>query len=181
MTVTDSNPTPRRRVMAAVIAIALLANVVGVAALLAAPAAGQAGNTPTASPTATPTASLDEKAPYYNNETASVDNETWLEGRREPTLANVTHLLTRVGGFVIGDAPAQGGGYAGPMITAIVLGGAIMGAVAGTGVGIVGGGVLLVTGFFGLVSLAVAPVWLYPVAIFVVGGIVSMIVLRSLR
>jgi hypothetical protein len=172
---TDSNPTPRRRVMAAVIAIALLANVVGVAALLAAPAAGQAGNTPTASP------SLDEKAPYYSNDTADVDNETWLEGRREPTLANVTHLLTRVGGFVIGDAPAQGGGYAGPMITAIVLGGAIMGAVAGTGVGIVGGGVLLVTGFFGLVSLAVAPVWLYPVAIFVVGGIVSMIVLRSLR
>lgn len=131
--------------------------------------------------TATPTPSLDGKAPYYNSTTPAVDNQSWTHGHREPTLQNVTHYLTRVGGFVVGDQPAQGGGFAGPLILMLVLGGAFVGSTLGGGVGPVGGSVLFVTGVSGLVTANVAPAWSYPVIIFVFGAIVSMVVIRTFR
>jgi hypothetical protein len=174
-----SQGTSRRRLLAAAIAAALVLNVLGLGAILATPTAAQAGNTPTS--TGTPTPDLGEQAPYYEDETAEVDNRSWTYGHRAPTLANVTHYLTRVGTFIVGNEPAQGGGYAGPLILMLVFGGGILGSIAGTGVGPIGGAVLLVTGSAGLVGINLAPVWLYPVVIIIVGGIATMITLRAIR
>jgi hypothetical protein len=67
------------------------------------------------------------------------------------------------------------------MVLMLVIGGAFVGSTVGSGVGAVGGAVLFVTGISGLVTANVAPAWSYPVIIFVFGGIVSMVVLRTFR
>lgn len=122
------------------------------------------------------------KAPYYENQSTDVANESWTADHEDPTLANFTHYLTRVGGFVIGDGgQAQGGGSANGIIVGLVFMAAFVGVAVGTGVGSVAGAVLATIGIGGLVTAAVAPAWIYPVLLFVLGGLLSLVAIRLWR
>lgn len=146
-----------------------------------------AGNTqtPTATPTAapsTPTPALDDVAPYYAENDTTIDNESYFEGRENATLENTTGMLVRVGPIVFGSGPAQGGvGDAGILLTGLFVGGIALGTVFGSGVGVVGGAVLGVTTIGGLASAAVLPTWFWPITLFGLGTVLSIVVIRSIR
>lgn len=128
------------------------------------------------------TTNATDKAPYYNNSSTAVANESWTEGHEEPTLANFTHYLTRVGGFVIGDGgSAQGGGSANSMIVGLLFMGAFGAVAVGGRFGSVGGVVMGTAAIGGLATASIIPTWLYPVVLFAVGGIASIVAIRTFR
>lgn len=171
-------PWPRpRRVLAALAALTCLA-------LVAAGGPGVdpvAGATPTATPT--PTESVGEKAPFYENATADPNNESWMAGHENPSLTNVTHYVTRLGGFVIGSGvEAQGGvGMAGPMLLGLVVAGALLSAGASPRVGVVGGSVLFVASVAVLATTGLLPTWLYAIALFAIGLVAATVLIRLVR
>lgn len=121
-------------------------------------------------------------ANYYGNETTEVDNESWTTDHREPTLANWTHYITRIGSFVVGDGgDAQGGGSANALIIGLLFLGAFVGVAVRGQVGTVAGAVLGVIGIAGLVATAVVPGWLYPVVLFILGAVLSVVAIRLWR
>jgi hypothetical protein len=140
----------------------------------AAPAAGQ--------PTPTPEGNISDTAPYYADDNASVANESWLGNRTDPTLQNVTYWTVRIGPWLIGDgSQAPGGvGLAGSLILGLAVGGALLGPVSRANVGPVAGGVLAVTLVFGLTAAALAPAWLLPVGLFVVGLVLTVVIVRAI-
>lgn len=128
------------------------------------------------------TTNISDVAPYYANNTSDVANESWMHGHEAPTLANFSHYLTRVGGFIVGNGgQAQGGGSMQGLILGLIIMASFVGIAVGPGVGGVGGAVLAVIGVAGLVSAALVPGWLYPVVLFVVGAILAVVVIRAYR
>lgn len=132
--------------------------------------------------TPTPEGNISDTAPYYADDNASVANESWLGNRTDPTLQNVTYWTVRIGPWVIGDgAQAPGGvGLAGSLILGLAVGGALLGPVSRANVGPVAGGVLAVTLVFGLTAAALAPAWLLPVGLFVVGLVLTVVIVRAI-
>jgi len=124
---------------------------------------------------------VSEKAPYYSNNSTAVDNSSWMEGHREPSLANVVHYSTRFSAFVIGTGTQQEGGWTGPVITGLVVYGMVMSLIYRAGIGPVGGSVTMVTASFGLTTAGLAPMWVFAVGLFGVGGILAWVIRRALR
>lgn len=136
----------------------------------------------TATATATPSQSVTEKAPYYD-EPISVANESWLEGRENATLPNVLNMASRFGSFIVGDDVAGQGdvGSAGPLLVGAVIVGMLIGAVAGAGVGFVGGGVLTVVAVALVTTTNTAPQWLWGVMLFAIGVVLASVIKGTLR
>lgn len=155
---------------------AVLAAVAVVAALFAGVVS------PVAAQTATPTnSSVDDKAPYYADNTTQLDNESWFAGNENATLDSFITMLTRLGTFVIGDTPAQNGGPGGAIVVGLVLAGAMGSTMVRNGPGPVGGAVLGLVGLAGVTAVGLAPAWLLPVVLFVLGLILTSVVVRVLR
>lgn len=136
-----------------------------------------------ATPTPTP-GNVSEVAGYYNDSDTSVGNTSWLANRSDPTLQNVSYWAVVSGGWIIGDGSgAPGGiGLAGPLVLGVTLGGALLlGPISRARVGPVAGAVLVVTLLFGVTSAALAPVWLVPIGLFVLGLVASAVVISILR
>jgi len=154
----------RVRPLVPAVAIAIVLLLSAVAAM--APADGQLANNST----------------YYENQSSNINNESWLANRQDPTVANFTHYLTRVGGFYIGQQSAQGGvGPAGAMLLSLVLFGAVIGGMRNRRVGPVAGVVLAITLAFAVVTAGTAPNWIYAIALFAIGIVLSAITVRLLR
>lgn len=120
-------------------------------------------------------------APYYENQSADVQNETYMEDRKNATLDNVTHFITRIGTFVIGSGQAQGGvGPISSWIIALLGFGVFLAAIVGTDVGPVGGATLGLAAAAGLAGAAIAPIWIYGLGVFVVGIVVATAFIRAL-
>lgn len=126
---------------------------------------------------------ISDVAPYYeDNSTSEVRNESWMANRQSPTLDNTTHYLTRVGGFVIGSAPAQGGvGPAGIMLLSLTLFGAFIGAGEGRTLGPIGGSVLAVVLASSVATIGLAPHWIYAVMVFALGLVLAAVSMRLFR
>lgn len=108
--------------------------------------------------------------PYYGNASDDVGNGSWMEGNENGTDPGAIFTYAgRVGSYVIGGD----GTGSGPLLTGMLLLGAMLGLVVGVPVGMVGGGVLAVLALFGVVGVGLAPAWLLPVAIFGIGMLVS--------
>jgi hypothetical protein len=119
-------------------------------------------------------------APYYNNSTTDVPNETWMDGREDATLDNTTHYLTRVVSFVIGGGVgAQGGGAAGPLVAGLSVFGVVLGVVARGRTGSVGGGVMAIVAAAALVSAGFAPTWMYAVVVIALGLVLAGVFIRN--
>lgn len=181
-TTADRSESDERRLLRTLIAALLLtASIATVAMMTPAGVATVAAN----ETNDTNGTNVSDEAPYYANQTPSVKNESWMDGRENATLDNVFHYASRFGTFVIGsgsdstnvDDPRS----AGPLLVGVVLLGAIMGTAVGSGVGSVGGGVLSMVGLFGLVAVDVAPTWVYAVGLFGLGIVLSAVFKRAVR
>ena len=128
------------------------------------------------------TSSLDEKAPYYADNTSDVNNESWMAGHENATLDNVVSMATRVGGFVIGTRQAQGGvGPANGLVLALLVFGVVATAGSRSRVGTVGGSVLGIAAAATLSVAGLAPSWLFAVIMFGVGLVAAAALLRILE
>lgn len=155
--------------VALVITISLLA-------VVASPAVAQQNNTTNNS------TNVSSYAPYYANESTDVNNESWMSGRENATLDNVVHMATRLGPFVIGDTTAPGDvGSAGMLVLGLVIGGTLLGTMAGANVGSVGGSTLAFIVAAGLVGTGLAPAWMWAVLLMGLGLIGTAVFLRAVR
>lgn len=159
---------PETRRSLTVIAIALLS--LAAASTLVGPAIAQSDNT----------TNVSDIAPYYENNSTSVQNDTWLEGRGDATLENTTGMFARIGTFVVGSGVRGENVWAGPLVLGLVLVGAALGALAGTA-GIVAGSVVGVALVATLVQLGLAPAWVWAVVLFALGLVATTVYIRLNR
>lgn len=121
-------------------------------------------------------------AEYYNNSSADTDTDSWLSGLTDASLEDILTLATRIGGFLIGDASAQGGvGSAGSLLTGLLVAGLMGGVGMRSGAGSTGGLVIGISAGAVFLSAAVGATWAYAVILFVVGLLVSGVFLRVMR
>ena len=170
----EPHPTKKTttRTLAAVTALVLL-----VAGLATLPGVvdGAAANDDTT------TISVDEKAPYYaDHSNESADVGSWMSGRESATLANVTHFLTRVPGFLVGTG-STGGGPTGMLLSGLIVLAAFLGTTLGTDVGPVGGTTVSVVAIAGLTSVGMLPQWLSAVTLFAVGLVATKVFIAIFR
>ena len=152
-------PTPRRlgMMMLAVALVSLPLLTLGVGA-----ASAQSGG------------NISTVAPYYANESSSVNNQSWYEGIENGTLDSMGQMATRFMSYYIGygEAAPGGAGFEGILITGIVMTAMFVGAVFMLPVGSVGGGVLAVVVGYGMTEMGLAPSWFRVILVFVVGMLV---------
>jgi hypothetical protein len=119
--------------------------------------------------------------PYYENASNSTPSG-WLKDRQDPTLVNVSAMVTRLGTFVVGTGGTTqgGGGPAGVVVFGLTLIGVVLGVVRGSSVGSVGGPILLIAAAAVIVSVGLAPMWLYAVILLGVGIVAAAAILRAL-
>lgn len=121
-------------------------------------------------------------AEYYNNSSADADTDSWLSGLTDGSLDDILTLMTRIGGFIIGDGTAAGGvGSAGTLLTGLLVAGVMGGVGIRSGAGSTGGLVIGISAGTVFLSAAVGATWAYAIILFVVGLIVSAVFLRVMR
>jgi hypothetical protein len=166
--------TPRQQRAISIAAILVICGVAAVVALGTLPGGAAAQTNNTTNTTATPPG-------YYENASTTTPSG-WLEDRQDPTLVNVSALATRVGTFVIGSGSTTqgGGGPAGVVVFGLVVVGSVLGVVRGASVGSVAGPILLIAAAAVIVSVGLAPLWLYAVILLGVGVVGAAAILRAL-
>jgi hypothetical protein len=121
-------------------------------------------------------------AEYYNNSSSDADTDSWLSGLTDASLDDILTLATRIGGFLIGDATAQGGvGSAGALLTGLLVAGVMGGVGMRSGAGSTGGLVIGISAGTVFLSASLGATWAYAVILFVVGLIVAVVFLRVVR
>lgn len=131
--------------------------------------------------TATPNAS--DKAPYYNNSSDVSDPDPgWWNGGNV-TLDGVLDMFTRIPSYLIGTGQMDesGTGYVGTLLTGLIMAGAALVAVMGTGVGPIGGTIVAITVGYGLTDVGFAPPWLRPVLLFGIGITAAVAIRRAMN
>ena len=121
----------------------------------------------------------DELPGYYDDRQVHVENESWMAGNEDATISNVSTMISRVSSFVVGGDGS--GDSSTSLLTGILVFGVMLGVFVGAGVGMVAGGVLTVFALFAGGAVGIAPTWLYPVALFGVGVLLSASVKRALE
>lgn len=175
-TQTDENRRIELLATVAVLVVALSALVVSAGIAPASAAEGTVMQTNTTNNTTTVPG-------YYENSSGAdgVGIGSWLEGRTDPTLDNMTALATRVGPFVIGSGTAQGGGPAGTLLLSLVVGGLFIGSMLRAPVGSVGGGVLGVVVVSGMASVGLVPTWIWAAVLMGIGSVLAAVAIRAWR
>lgn len=128
--------------------IALVAVIVAVALVAVIPAAGQ-------------------NASYYNNSSGVVQSD----GPENATLDNILDAAVSLSPSLIGtgEQDPSNTGFQGFLLTGLVYGGVTVAAMAGTGIGMVGGSILGIFASYAFVDLGYAPGWLKPLLLIGVG------------
>jgi len=120
---------------------------------------------------------------YYENASNDTGQDTWMDGRQDPTIANVTHYVSRLQTFVIGGGvSAQGGiGSAGALLTGGLVILVSLGGGAGTQGGAPGGAALGVAMLSVLSGLGLLPSWMYAVFLLLLALVLVAAFLRAQR
>jgi len=145
--------------------------------------ASPAAATETATQTPTPTPTLNDTAPYYANNTSDVGADAWFAGYENVSLDSMVGMATRLGPFIIGTGGTIPGGvgYAGPIITGLVVAAVFLGSVAGTRMGSEGGSVIALVTAYGLIEVGLAPEWLKVVILMLLGTVAAVVFIRASR
>lgn len=128
--------------------------------------------------TAVATTAPNNTTPNYYNETVTVNNESWMEGRENATLDNTVNMLTRVGTFVIAGS---GSGAIGAVLTGLMVFGAVLSMLGDTAVGVGGGAVLGVATIAALSLAGFVSSWVWALTVFAVGVVCAAVLIRALR
>lgn len=115
---------------------------------------------------------------YENN--TSVDNSTWMHNATDVTLSNVTKFVGRTSSYVIGSNP--GDPAANAAFSGIVIGGLVIGILGRSRAGVVAGAVAGVSTLAVLSeSTGLAPSWMYPAALLLIGVLGAAVYIRRTR
>lgn len=119
--------------------------------------------------------------PYYENETASDGPESGWFGSGDATLDTIVDMFVRAPSYIIGtgDLDPSGTGYTGVLLTGVVMAVAAIGAIAGVGIGPVGGAVVALTVGFGLARAGLAPPWVRVLMLFGLGTMAAIAIRRA--
>jgi hypothetical protein len=125
---------------------------------------------------------IDTVAPYYDNVSDDVDNESWLRGIETPSIENATTLLTRLGSFVVGTKTGSAADEAaGALMVGLIVVGVTLGLVGPSQVGFVAGSVAGSVTIAALVIGGLAPEWLWAVVLFLIGTVAATVFYRVTR
>jgi hypothetical protein len=118
----------------------------------------------------------------YNNSSGNTSIDNWTEGHETVDLENVTHYVSRVGTFVIGDAPGDAG--AGPVFVGILVGALAVSAMGTSRAGLVASGtmaVIVVAGLSAPLGAGLLPSWLYGTVVLIVALVAGVLYIRMVR
>ena len=127
-------------------------------------------------------ANLSSEAPYYTNQSSNVTTSGWFNGG-DVTLDTILDMGTRVLSVVIGTGSLDqsGTGYVGYLLTALVMSASGLLAVAGAGIGAVGGTIVALSMGYGLTIAGLAPVWIKPIFLFGIGIAAAVALRRAIQ
>ena len=114
-------------------------------------------------------------APVGTAVNASPDTSGWVDGATNATLATLANYVARVPGVAVGGSGL--GGVAALALGIVVVTG-IMAAPSTVNAGPVAGAVVGTVGIAAVVSIGLAPQWLWVVALFGIGGVGAAVVIR---
>jgi hypothetical protein len=118
----------------------------------------------------------------YQNESNDTSLQNWTDGHRDVDLENVTHYVSRVGTFIIGDDPNDGG--VGPIFAGILVGALAVAAMGTSRAGLVASGtmaVVVTAGLAGPLGAGLLPGWLYGVMVMLIALIAGVVYIRMMR
>lgn len=114
------------------------------------------------------------------NETATVDESGWMGNNTNVSVESVSDFIGRTGSYVIGTDPSNPA--AGAVLTGLLVGFLALNVVGTARAGVVGGAVAAVAVVAVLSdSLSLAPTWLYPVVLMLVGFMAAVAYIRWIR
>lgn len=133
---------------------------------------------------ATTTQPIEDDAPYYDDENGSTNMTDWVPDDGNATADGILEMIARIPGIFIGsgDMDPSGSGYEGLLLTGVIIGGAALMSIRGTGVGPVGGSMIGMVLAYGLTSIGMLPVWIQPLLLFTLVGVpASAAIIRVFR
>jgi len=124
-------------------------------------------------------ASADPDEPY-NNTTVDPNADSWMDGIGPPSIESFAQMLSRIGAFVVGTDPSDPG--LGPLLTALMVGGVVLGLVGTSRSGAVASATVGVTTLAVLtLGAGMVPTWLYGSVVVILGLMATAVFLRLVR
>jgi hypothetical protein len=119
--------------------------------------------------TAANNSTINETAPYYDNQTSNASAVGWVPPNA--TLDSIVGLAVRMPDYLIGtgEIDESGTGFEGVLLTGLFMLGASTAAVLGVGIGAVGGTIVALSMGFMLTSIGLAPAFVRPIMLFGIG------------
>ncbi|WP_136602219.1 hypothetical protein [Salinigranum halophilum] len=117
----------------------------------------------------------------YNNSTSTPDGN-WTDDHGDVTLTNVSHYVSRVSSFVVGNDPADAG--VGAIFMGVVVGAISVSALGTSRAGLVASGtmtVLVTATLAAPLGAGFMPSWLFGVVVALIGLVAGVIFIRMLR
>lgn len=118
-----------------------------------------------------PAAAQTTVEPMYNTTpTGIVDNSTWMDGRDNASIHNVSSFVADLPAFIVGSGTGSQGSIPSALLTGLLVFGAVVSLTGTSRVGAVAGGVIGSSAAAALVEINLAPQWtllviLVPIAI----------------
>lgn len=116
--------------------------------------------------------------PDYYNTTDTPENESWMGDDDNATIDSTIRYATRVGTFVVGD---EQGETTGSLLMSLVMGAMVVGLVGTSTIGFVAGAVVAVLALGLLAPIGLAPEWIYGVTLYLMGLLLTTVLIRRLR
>lgn len=112
--------------------------------------------------------------PIYNSTPDPLNQTSWMAGRENVSLDNVSSYIASAPAFIIGSD----GGVAGSLLTGFLVFGLIVSLVGTSRPGVIAGGVLGAATTSVLVTIGLAPLWMLAVVVFAASLLLAMAYLR---
>jgi hypothetical protein len=171
----DTRGRDRRALLLVGTAAVLLVGAAVALGVAAEPAAAQANNSTNST--------ISDRAGYYNETNVSATGDSWWADLDPAAPLETTVALgQRFPSFVgVGAQDPSGTGFQGALLTALIMVGFGVGAVARTRIGEVGGTILSLVIGYALTDFGLAPVWLKPLLVLPIALLAAIAVIRAIQ
>jgi len=118
----------------------------------------------------------------YGGESNETGEENWTEGHEEVTLSNMTHYISRIGTFVVGDDPTDPG--VGPIFVGLIIGAMSIQLMGQSRTGLIASGTMAVFAIAALsapLGAGFLPRWLYGSVVMLIALIAGVVYIRMMR
>lgn len=115
----------------------------------------------------------------YENESNETGWDDWTEGHEDPTMANATHYVSRVGSFFVGEDPDDPG--LGPILVGIISGLYVLTLLGQNKAGVIASGtsgVIVIAALSAAGGAGLMPRWVYGVVMMAVSLVLAVMFVR---